>query len=145
MRLFLAEAHTRNKSMSVQFIEIDGRKMAVLPVEDYERLMDAVDDEADVAAAERAEKRRAAGEEYVPMDMVERLVEGENALRVWREHRQLSIGVLANVSGINKSTISLLENDKAYGRPATWRALADALRVTVDDILPVSDAPHRNP
>jgi DNA-binding XRE family transcriptional regulator len=131
--------------MSVQFIEIDGRKMAVLPVEDYERLMDAVDDEADVAAAERAEKRRAAGEEYVPMDMVERLVEGENALRVWREHRQLSIGVLANVSGINKSTISLLENDKAYGRPATWRALADALRVTVDDILPVSDAPHRNP
>jgi DNA-binding XRE family transcriptional regulator len=131
--------------MSVQFIEIDGRKMAVLPVEDYERLMDAVDDEADVAAAERAEKRRSAGEEYVPMDMVERLVEGENALRVWREHRQLSIGVLANVSGINKSTISLLENDKAYGRPATWRALADALRVTVDDILPVSDAPHRNP
>jgi DNA-binding XRE family transcriptional regulator len=131
--------------MSVQFIEIDGRKMAVLPVEDYERLMDAVDDEADVAAAERAEKRRSAGEEYVPMDMVERLVEGENALRVWREHRQLSIGVLANVSGINKSTISLLENDKAYGRPATWRALADALRVTVDDILPISDAPHRNP
>jgi DNA-binding XRE family transcriptional regulator len=131
--------------MSVQFIEIDGRKMAVLPVEDYERLMDAVDDEADVAAAERAEKRRSAGEEYVPMDMVERLVEGENALRVWREYRQLSIGVLANVSGINKSTISLLENDKAYGRPATWRALADALRVTVDDILPVSDAPHRNP
>jgi DNA-binding XRE family transcriptional regulator len=131
--------------MSVQFIEIDGRKMAVLPVEDYERLMDAVDDEADVAAAERAEKRRSAGEEYVPMDMVERLVEGENALRVWREYRQLSIGVLANVSGINKSTISLLENDKAYGRPATWRALADALRVTVDDILPISDAPHRNP
>jgi DNA-binding XRE family transcriptional regulator len=129
----------------VQFIEIDGRKMAVLPVEDYERLMDAVDDEADVAAAERAEKRRSAGEEYVPMDMVERLVEGENALRVWREYRQLSIGVLANVSGINKSTISLLENDKAYGRPATWRALADALRVTVDDILPISDAPHRNP
>ena len=130
--------------MSVQFIEIDGRKMAVLPVEDYERLMDAVDDEADVAAAERAEKRRAAGEEYVPMDMVERLVEGENALRVWRQYRQLSIGGLANMSGINKSTISLLENDKAYGRPATWRALADALRATVDDILPISDAPAGN-
>lgn len=130
--------------MSVQFIEIDGRKMAVLPVEDYERLMDAVDDEADVAAAERAERRRAVGEEYVPMEMVERLVEGENALRVWREHRQLSIGALASLSGINKSTISLLENDKAYGRPATWRALADALRVTVDDILPITDAAAGN-
>jgi DNA-binding XRE family transcriptional regulator len=130
--------------MSVQFIEIDGRKMAVLPVEDYERLIDAVDDEADVAAAERAEKRRAEGEEYLPMEMVNRLVDGENALRVWREYRQLSIGGLANVSGINKSTISLLENDKAYGRPATWRALADALHIIVDDILPITDAPHRN-
>ena len=126
--------------MSVQFIEIDGRKMAVLPFEDYERLLDAADDEADVAAAERADRRRAAGEEYVPMEMVNRLVEGENALRVWREYRKLSISALAELSGINKSTISLLENDKAYGRPATWRALADSLHATVDDILPISDA-----
>ena len=123
--------------MSVQFIEIDGRKMAVLPVDDYERLMDAAEDQVDIAAAERAERRRAAGEEYVPSEMVDRLVDGENALRVWRQYRQLSIGRLAEQSGINKATISQLENGKAYGRPATWRSLADALRVTVDDILPI--------
>lgn len=123
--------------MSVQFIEIDGRKMAVLPVDDYERLMDAAEDQEDIAAAERAERRRAAGEEYVPSEMVDRLVDGENALRVWRQYRQLSIGRLAEKSGINKATISQLENGKAYGRPATWRSLADALRVTVDDILPI--------
>ena len=130
--------------MSVQFIEIGGRKIAVLSFEDYERLLDAADDQADIAAAERAEKRRAAGEEYVPMDLVERLIEGENALRVWRKYRQLSISRVSEISGINKATISLLENDKAYGRPATWRALADALRVTVDDILPITDAQDRN-
>ena len=123
--------------MSVQFIEIDGRKMAVLPVDDYERLMEAVEDQEDIAAAERAERRRAAGEEYVPSEMVDRLIDGENALRVWRQYRQLTIGRLAEQSGINKATISLLENGKAYGRPATWRSLADALRVTVDDILPI--------
>lgn len=126
--------------MSAQFIEIDGRKMAVLPVVEYERLLEAVDDQADIAAAERADKRRTAGEEYVPMELVEKLVEGENALRVWRQHRQLSISRLAEMCGVNKATISLLENEKAYGRPATWRALADALRVTVDDILPIFDA-----
>ncbi len=129
--------------MSAQFIEIDGRKMAVMPIMEYERLVEAVEDQADIAAAERAEKRRAAGEEYVPMELVEKLVEGENALRVWRQHRELSISLLAQMSGINKATISLLENEKAYGRPATWRALADALHVTVDDILPISDAPNR--
>lgn len=123
--------------MSVQFIEIDGRKMAVLPVDDYERLMEAVEDQDDIAAAERAERRRAAGEEYVPSEMVDRLIDGENALRVWRQYRQLSIARLAEISGINKATISQLENEKAFGRPATWRSLADALRVTVDDILPL--------
>jgi len=128
--------------MSAQFIEIDGRKMAVLPVAEYERLLEAVEDQADVAAAERAEGRRAAGEEYIPLELVEKLVEGENALRVWRRYRELSIAQLAEMSGINKATISLLENEKAYGRPAAWRALADALRVTVDDILPISDAQH---
>lgn len=131
--------------MSVQFIEIDGRKMAVLPAEEFENLVEALEDQADIAAAEDAERRRAAGEEYLPMEMVDRLVDGENALRVWRQYRQLSIGQLSDLSGINRSTISQLENDKAYGRPATWRALADALRVTVDDILPISDAPQRNP
>jgi DNA-binding XRE family transcriptional regulator len=123
--------------MSVQFIEIDGRKMAVLPAAEYERLLEVVEDQEDIAAAERAEKRRAAGEEYLPMEMVNRLIEGENALRVWRQYRQLSIARLGEMSGINKATISQLENDKAYGRPATWRALADALGVIVDDILPI--------
>ena len=124
--------------MSAQFIEIDGRKMAVLPVAEYEMLLDIVEDQEDIAAAERAERRRLAGEDYVPSELVDRLIEGENALRVWRQYRKLSIAQLAAMAGINKATISLLENDKAQGRPATWRALADALRVTVDDILPIN-------
>ena len=126
--------------MSAQFIEIDGRKMAVLPVSEYERLLEIVEDHADITAAERADRRREAGEEYVPLELVQRLVEGENALRVWRQYRDLSIARLAEMANVNKATISLLENDKAYGRPATWRALADALHVTVDDILPITDA-----
>lgn len=130
--------------MSVQFIELGGQKMAVLPISDYERLLEAVEEQADIAAAKSAEQRRAAGEEYLPMDMAERLLEGENALRVWRQHRRLSIGQLTDLSGVNRATISQLENDKAYGRPATWRALANALGVIVDDILPDSDAPQRN-
>ena len=123
--------------MNMQIIEIDGRKMAVLPIEQYRELIDAIEDQADIAAAESSDRRRAEGEEYVPSSMVSRLIDGENALRVWREYREISLSALAEMSGINKSTVSLLENGKAYGRPATWRALADALKVTVDDILPL--------
>lgn len=123
--------------MNMQIIEIDGKKLAVLPFEEYCSLVEAAEDQADVAAAIAADKRREAGEEYVPAALVNRLIDGENALRVWRQYRQLSLTKLAEVSGINKATVSQLENGKAFGRPATWRALADALNVTVDDILPL--------
>lgn len=123
--------------MTMQVIEVNGEAMAVLPMADYRKLLEMAEEQDDVRAAIAAEKRREAGEEYVPAAMVNRLVDGENALRVWREYRQLSLTKLSQVSGVNKSTVSQLENGKAFGRPATWRALADALNVTVDDILPL--------
>jgi transcriptional regulator with XRE-family HTH domain len=57
-------------------------------------------------------------------------------IAVWREYRGFSIARLAEQSNVNKATISLLENGKAYGRPATWRALAQILKVDIEDIIP---------
>lgn len=121
--------------MTAQIIEIGGRKMAVLPVEDYARLIDIVEDKADVTAAEAAERRRIQGEEYLPADMVDRILHGESALRVWRKHRGMTLEQLAQMTGSRKSTLSEIENGKAQGKPALWRALANALSVAVDDIL----------
>ena len=123
--------------MTVQYIEVAGQKMAVLPAEDYRRLVDSLEEQEDIAAAIEAEKRREAGEEYLPSEMVNRLIDGENAVRVWREYRGLSLTRLAEIAGVNKASVSQIENGKALGKPATWRALADALKVTVDDILPI--------
>ena len=123
--------------MTAQIIEIAGQKMVVLPAEDYERLLGALEDRDDADLAEKAAQRRSAGEDYIPLEMVDRMLAGESALRVWRQYRTLTIDALAKASGILKSTISELENAKAQGKPAAWRALADALRVTVDDILPI--------
>ena len=123
--------------MTVQYIEVAGQKMAVLPAEDYRRLVDSLEEQEDIAAAIEAEKRREAGEEYLPSEMVNRLIDGENAVRVWREYRGLSLTRLAEIAGVNKASVSQIETGKAQGKPATWRALADALKVTVDDILPI--------
>jgi ribosome-binding protein aMBF1 (putative translation factor) len=123
--------------MSAQIVEIAGRKMAMLPVEDYERLLDIAEDRADALAASAAEQRRLAGEEYLPAELVDRILSGENALRVWRRHRGMSLEELAQRCGTRKSHLSEIENGKAQGRPALWRALADALNVPTDDILPL--------
>ncbi|MDP9057460.1 MAG: helix-turn-helix transcriptional regulator [Pseudomonadota bacterium] len=124
--------------MTAQIIEIAGQRMAVMPVADYERLCEAIEDRSDGDSAVVAETRRLAGEEYISAAMVDRLLAGENPLRVWRQHRGLTLAVLGEQSGVLKSTISELENGKAQGKPVTWRALADALSVMVDDILPTS-------
>lgn len=122
--------------MTAQIIEIRGQKMALLPIEDYTRLLEIAEDKADASAAAVAEQRRADGEEYLPMEMVDRILGGENALRVWRNHRQMTLGQLAQATGARISTLSEIENGKAQGKPALWRALAAALNVSVDDILP---------
>ena len=122
--------------MTAQIVEIAGKKIAMLPAEEYQLLLEKLEDQADILAAERAEKRRLAGEEYVPFSLVNSIIEGENALRSWRKYRNMTLQQLADATGARHATLSLIENGKAQGKPALWRALADALSVTVDDILP---------
>lgn len=122
--------------MTVQIVEIGGHKMAMLPIAEYERLLEIAEEKADVFAAMQAEARRGAGEETLPAEVVDRLLAGESPLRVWREHRQLSQGDLAKRAGARVATLSEIENGKAQGKPALWRVLADVLNVSVDDLLP---------
>jgi DNA-binding XRE family transcriptional regulator len=122
--------------MSVQIVEIAGQKMAMLPMDDYERLLELAEDRADIMAAQRAEARRMAGEEYVPAELVNRILDGESPLRVWRQHRKLTLERLAHKAGLSVSYLSDLERGKRQGKGVLWRRLAEALGVSVDDILP---------
>jgi ribosome-binding protein aMBF1 (putative translation factor) len=126
--------------MAVQFLEIGGQQMAVLPVDDYRKLIEIVEDKADLMAAVRAEGRRAQGEEYLRSVLVDRLLDGESALRVWRQHRGLTLDELSKRSGVGKSMLSEIENGNRMGKPVLWRKLAAALDVTLDDIVPEADA-----
>jgi hypothetical protein len=122
--------------MTVQIVEIAGQRMAVLPVADYERLVELAEDTADAVAAAGAEARRRAGEEYLPAAMVDRLLAGESALRVWRKHRGMTLADLSRATGITLGFLSDIELGKRRGSPAHWRSFADALQVSTDDILP---------
>jgi DNA-binding XRE family transcriptional regulator len=122
--------------MGVQIVEIAGQKMAVLPVEDFQRLVEIAEDREDIAAAADAERRRNEGMEYLPASMVNRILDGENALRVWREYRGMTIAELAETSGYGYSMISKVETGARQGTVALWNAVASALRVLPEDIMP---------
>ena len=122
--------------MTVQIVEIAGQKMAMLPIADYERLLDLVEDKADALASMHAEERRRNGEEYLPAEMVDRLMAGEGALKIWRKHRGMTLQTLSKAVGVGQSFLSEIENGNRRGAPSLWRKLAEALNVSADDILP---------
>lgn len=122
--------------MTAQFVQIGEQKIAMLPLAEYELLLSAAEDHADVAAAAKAQARREMGEEYVPSSVVDRLLAGENPLRVWRTHRGLSLDELGKMVGRQSSFLSKLERGANEGGVRLWASLAQALKVSLDDILP---------
>ncbi len=121
----------------VQFIKAeDGSELAVIPRSDYERLVATDEDRADNALADAAERRLADGEETVPVDMAKRLLAGEHPVRVWREHRGLRVGELAARAGLTQPQVSYIETGKRKGTFETMVALARALDVDLDDLVP---------
>ena len=123
--------------MTVQILEISGEKMAMLPIADYERLLEIAEDQADIHAAIASEKRRLEGEEYVPAELVYRIMDGEHPLRAWRKYRGMTLAQLAKAAGTQDSVISRIENSKLQGSISLSRTLAQALNVAIEDILPL--------
>ncbi|PJB73065.1 MAG: hypothetical protein CO093_01620 [Alphaproteobacteria bacterium CG_4_9_14_3_um_filter_47_13] len=67
--------------------------------------------------------------------MVERLINGENSVLVYRDYRGLSQAALSEKSGIRQSLLSEIESGKKTGSVATLKALAQALEVDIDDLV----------
>ncbi|EDP61649.1 hypothetical protein BAL199_18436 [alpha proteobacterium BAL199] len=112
-----------------------GEELVLLPKAEYERLTEASDQLADIAAYDEVKRRLASDEEeMLPAAMVDRLLAGESALRVWREHRGLSASELAERAGLSQAYVSQLETGKRDGSVAAMGSLAQALGVMIDDL-----------
>jgi DNA-binding XRE family transcriptional regulator len=111
---------------------------AVLRRRDYDALIQAYEDAADALALAEVRARETAGDaEYAPVELAERIfVGGEHPLRVWREHRGLTLGALAREAGIAQSYVSEIEHGRKRGSVRALAALAKALRVDIEDLLP---------
>lgn len=124
--------------MSVQIIEREGKpRYAVLPYDDYLKLLALAEDAQDTADASQAMGELASGEdEAVPADVVDRLTAGnEHPLKIWREYRGLTQETLGTAVGVSKSYISQIEASSKIGSAKVLKALAEALIVDIDDLL----------
>lgn len=123
----------------VSFKTPNGEELVVLSRGDYDalvRLAEIAEDLEDLAAVEAYKQRVAAGEEEsVPSEFVDRLIDGESPIRVWRDFRGLSSKELANAAGISAAYLSEIETGKKEGSISVFRNIAKALRVDLDDLF----------
>ena len=106
--------------------------MVTIPRTEYEALLEAREDLEDIAAYDRA---KAVGGPSIPDEVVGRILNGETPLRAFRRWRGLSQPGLAEASGVNRVQISEIERGNRSGSAETLKRLANALGVTVDDLI----------
>lgn len=107
-------------------------EMVTLERAEYERLKEAADDLADIVAYDRA---MADSGESLPSEFVRRMIDGESPLRVYRDYRGLTQAQLSERSGVNRVQIANIEAGKKTGSIETVRKLADALSVSICDLI----------
>ena len=128
--------------MNVQTIEKNGKpEYVVLPWEEYQAMLAALEDRADAALIAGFAERLARGvEEAIPAAVVERLLAGEQAVRVWREHRGLTQVQLAEAAGVTQSMVAMIERGDRRGTVDTLTIIARVLKVDLEDLASASVA-----
>ena len=121
----------RDRDGNAQFV--------VLPVEEYRHLRAIAEDVTDAAAAYAVRKRIDEGEELVPAAIANRLLDGENPVRVWREHRGMSVKEVAAKAGLSPPYLSQIETGRREGTMKSMVAIARALRVDLGDLAPAAE------
>ena len=122
--------------MNVRFKRTNKGEVAILPRKEYEILAakagDADEDFGTARLVARARTEIAAGVPLIPKQVVDRIADGENALRVLREWRGKTQLYIAHKTNIGQGYISDLESGRRKGTAAALKKIADALKVPLD-------------
>ena len=122
--------------MNIQVIKKNGNpEWAVIPYEDYQRLLEKAEMLQDIRDYDEAKLSIAKGEELLPSEVTYAILDGENPIRVWRKHRGMTQQQVAAKAGISKPYLSQLESRQRKGTTEVLSAIAKVLNVSLDDLV----------
>ncbi len=113
--------------MNIQYItdEKGVKTHVMMPLDEFESLIDnrdfdaAINDDGEVLSDE----------------LVTRLLNGDNKIKVWRNYRGLTQQQVADIAEISIPYLSMLESGKRAGNIDTLKKLADVLTVDMEDLV----------
>lgn len=106
-----------------QIIKLNGKPaFAVIPWNEYQKLLNnqIESNESDV---------------WFPNEVVKANVRGDSLIKAWREYLNLTQAELASKAGMKQSALARLETNTTNPRKSTLLKLAEALGVTVDQLI----------
>ena len=119
--------------MKAQLLKKDGKpEFAVLPIAEYRRLLQRLEELEEIK--DFRDYKRSPAESF-PAAVVNRLLDREIPVKVWREYRGLTQGQLAERTGVTVAHISQIESGKRECSVKLLKALAAALDVDVEMLL----------
>ncbi|MCX6053529.1 MAG: helix-turn-helix transcriptional regulator [Chloroflexi bacterium] len=124
--------------MTVQIIKKgDKPEWAVVPYDAYMQLVEKAEMAQDIQDYDRTKAALEHGDdELVPSEVVYAILDGGNPIKIWREYRGLSQHEMAENIGISVPYLSQLETNKRKGSLNVLSAVAEALMVSLDHIVP---------
>jgi ribosome-binding protein aMBF1 (putative translation factor) len=109
-----------------------GEKLAILPLDDYRRLV-AESDANDIKT--RVARARSGKEETLSLEETKKLLDAKTPLAFWRRKRGLTQAALAERAGISQSYLAGLEAANRKGDPPLIKRLSGALGVRMEDLV----------
>lgn len=89
-------------------------------------------DDEDISVYDEAKARE---EESFPLEIADRMIGGENLIKVFREYRSLTQKQLAKKADTSAAYLSQIETGRRAGSIKLLRRLAGALDVEVEDLI----------
>ena len=130
---------TARRNWSYLLLADEVRRVSTSPQQDLRELylrmaFNAAVSNLDDHPRNHAVLAREAGWRLIPVAHANRILDGDNSVRVWRQYRGLSVKDLAERAGISAAYLSQLEGGSRQGTLTTMKALAAALSLDLDDL-----------
>ena len=122
----------------MQIIKEKGKPaFVVIPHKEWLRIQEKLEDIADARAYDSAKATfEASGHRTYPVEIVDRILNGEHPVKVLREWRKMTQAKLAAKTGLAKAVISHIETGVRGGGIKTLGKIAAALDVPLEVLAP---------
>jgi DNA-binding XRE family transcriptional regulator len=119
--------------IKVEEFERDGTTMVAMPMADWLRIEDELEDVWLVRVFDEAMASNKGPS--IPMHLAMLIIDGAHPLKVFREHRNLSQAELGALVGVQQPAIARIESRERTGRPALLAKLATALEMPLETLM----------